>query len=227
MRIVADGDGNLFHFAIRELSFLTLFMSLKTLMQGRRIDDNVYLIAITHHLETLMTKKALLVIDLQNDYFPHGKYPLWNTEQTLSQVKTAIARAKALNIEVIHVQHIADPEKGIAPFFNQGTQGVDIHAEILAAAPEAAVVIKRFADSFEQTNLDELLQKQGISELLLCGMMTQNCVTHTAISKAAEKYNVAIMVDCCTTVDEMIHNIALNAIALRVPLVTMEQVLSA
>ncbi|KYN87472.1 isochorismatase [Vibrio cidicii] len=174
-----------------------------------------------------MTKKALLVIDLQNDYFPHGKYPLWNTEQTLSQVKTAIARAKALNIEVIHVQHIADPEKGIAPFFNQGTQGVDIHAEILAAAPEAAVVIKRFADSFEQTNLDELLQKQGISELLLCGMMTQNCVTHTAISKAAEKYNVAIMVDCCTTVDEMIHNIALNAIALRVPLVTMEQVLSA
>lgn len=196
-------------------------------MQGRRIDDNVYLIVLTHHLETLMTKKALLVIDLQNDYFPHGKYPLWNTEQTLSQVKTAIARAKALNIEVIHVQHIADPEKGIAPFFNQGTQGVDIHAEILAAAPEAAVVIKRFADSFEQTNLDELLQKQGISELLLCGMMTQNCVTHTAISKAAEKYNVAIMVDCCTTVDEMIHNIALNAIALRVPLVTMEQVLSA
>lgn len=194
-------------------------------MQGRRIDDNVYLIVLTHHLETLMTKKALLVIDLQNDYFPHGKYPLWNTEQTLSQVKTAIARAKALNIEVIHVQHIADPEKGIAPFFNQGTQGVDIHAEILAAAPEAAVVIKRFADSFEQTNLDELLQKQGISELLLCGMMTQNCVTHTAISKAAEKYKVAIVTDCCTTVDEMIHNIALNAVALRVPLVTMEQVL--
>ncbi|EGR2797523.1 cysteine hydrolase [Vibrio navarrensis] len=172
-----------------------------------------------------MTKKALLVIDLQNDYFPHGKYPLWNTEQTLNQVKTAIARAKAQNIEVIHVQHIADPEKGIAPFFNQGTQGSDIHAEILAAAPEAAVVTKRFADSFEQTNLDELLQKQGISELLLCGMMTQNCVTHTAISKAAEKYKVAIVADCCTTVDEMIHNIALNAVALRVPLVTMEQVL--
>lgn len=85
-------------------------------MQGRRIDDNVYLIATTHHLETLMTKKALLVIDLQNDYFPHGKYPLWNTEQTLNQVKTAIARAKAQNIEVIHVQHIADRRKGSRRF---------------------------------------------------------------------------------------------------------------
>lgn len=89
------------------------------------------------------------------------------------------------------------------------------------------MVTKRFADSFEQTNLDELLKKQGISELLLCGMMTQNCVTHTAISKAAEKYKVAILADCCTTVDEMIHNIALNAVSLRVPLVTMAQVLPA
>ena len=35
--------------------------------------------------------------------------------------------------------------------------------------------------------------------------MTQNCVTYTAISKAAEKYSVAILVDGCTTVDEMIH----------------------
>ena len=37
-------------------------------------------------------------------------------------------------------------------------------------------------------------------ELLICGMMTQNGVTHTAISKAAEKYRVAILTDCCTTV---------------------------
>ena len=56
-------------------------------------------------------------------------------------------------------------------------------------------------------------------------MMTQNCVTHTAISKAAEKYKVSILMDCCTTVDEMVHNIALNAISTRVPLVKIDQVL--
>jgi len=58
------------------------------------------------------------------------------------------------------------------------------------------------------------------------GMMTQHCVTHTAISKAAEKYKVAILADCCSTVDEMIHKIALNAVATRIELTTTEQAFS-
>lgn len=170
-----------------------------------------------------MSQAALLVIDLQNDYFPNGKFPLWNTEATLNNIKSAIAKANEKNIPVIHIQHIADPAMGIAPFFNEGSEGADIHPEILALAPNADVVIKHFADGFEQTNLEEVLQKQGVTELLVTGMMTQNCVTHTAISKAAEKYDVSILMDCCTTVDEMIHNIALHAVSTRVPLVTAEQ----
>lgn len=172
-----------------------------------------------------MNKKALLVIDLQNDYFPKGKFPLWNTVQVLSNIKAAIEKANAQNIAVIHIKHEAAPEKGIAPFFNQGSEGVEIHPEIMAVAPNSEVVVKTYADSFEQTNLEEVLQKQGVEELLICGMMTQNCVTHTAISKAAEKYSVSILMDCCTTVDEMIHKIALNAVSTRVPLVTTNQVL--
>ncbi|HDM8225313.1 TPA: cysteine hydrolase [Vibrio campbellii] len=170
-----------------------------------------------------MSQAALLVIDLQNDYFPNGKFPLWNTEATLNNIKSAIAKANEKNIPVIHIQHIADPAMGIAPFFNEGSEGAEIHPEILALAPNTDVVIKHFADSFEQTNLEEVLQKHGVTELLVSGMMTQNCVTHTAISKAAEKYEVSILMDCCTTVDEMIHNIALHAVSNRVPLVTAEQ----
>jgi nicotinamidase-related amidase len=60
----------------------------------------------------------------------------------------------------------------------------------------------------------------GVDELLVCGMMTQNCVTHTAISKAAEKYKVSILPDCCTTVSEPIHLIALHAVSTRVPLIS-------
>lgn len=129
-------------------------------------------------------------------------------------------KANAQNIAVIHIKHEAAPEKGIAPFFNQGSEGVKIHPEIMAVAPNSEVVVKTYADSFEQTNLENVLQKQGVEELLICGMMTQNCVTHTAISKAAEKYSVSILMDCCTTVDEMIHTIALNAVSTRVPLKT-------
>ena len=170
--------------------------------------------------------KALLVIDLQNDYFPEGKYPLWNTDVTLQNVIQAIEKASAAAIPVIIIQHIANSEAGIAPFFNSGTAGAEVHPKILAAAPQAPVVVKEFADSFEKTTLAETLTQLGVTELLVCGMMTQNCVTHTAISKAAEKYKVSILADCCTTVDAMIHNIALHAISTRVALVQANDVLA-
>ncbi|MDJ0974481.1 MAG: cysteine hydrolase family protein [Planctomycetota bacterium] len=163
--------------------------------------------------------KALLVIDLQNDYFPGGAYPLWNTDATLDQIVAAIERAKAAGIEVIHVQHIADASAGIAPFFNEGTEGAAIHERIRAAAPDAPVVVKAFADSFVDTTLQQELEQRGVTDLLVCGMMTQNCVTHTAISKSAEAYDVTILPDCCTTVDEMLHNIALHAVSTRTKLV--------
>ncbi len=164
-------------------------------------------------------KKALLLIDLQNDYFPGGKFPLWNTDVTLSNIEQAIEAAKFKNIPIIHIQHIANLGMGIAPFFNQGTDGAKIHSRILEAAPDAPIVIKEYADSFVKTKLEEILTGLGVDELLVCGMMTQNCVTHTAISKSAEKYKVSILPDCCTTVNEMLHKIALHAVSTRVSLV--------
>jgi len=169
--------------------------------------------------------KALLVIDLQNDYFPEGKFPLWNAEATLRNIEHAIAKANAQKIPVIIVQHIANSSLGIAPFFNKGTTGADVHPRVLAVAPRAPIVVKEFADSFVNTTLEETLTKLGTTELLVCGMMTQNCVTHTAISRSAEKYKVSILVDCCTTVNEMLHNIALHAVSTRVPLVPSKDAL--
>ena len=165
-----------------------------------------------------MPKQALIIIDLQNDYFAEGRFPLWNTEATLANTEAAIAKAHAKNIPVILVQHIANTSKGPAPFFNPGTPGVELHPRLRAAAPEAPVVSKSFADSFLNTTLDEVLTGLGVEELLIGGMMTQNCVTPTAISKSAEKYTVKILSDCCTSVSQMIHLIALNGVAPRVTL---------
>jgi nicotinamidase-related amidase len=163
--------------------------------------------------------KALLVIDLQNDYFPGGKFPLWNADATLRNVKAAVHAARANGVAVVHVQHVANPQAGPAPFFNAGTSGADIHPQVLAAAPDAPVVVKEFADGFVATRLEQVLAGLGATELLVCGMMTQNCVTHTAISKAAEKYKVCILPDCCTTVSEVLHLIALHAVSTRCALV--------
>jgi nicotinamidase-related amidase len=171
-----------------------------------------------------MSQQALLIIDLQNDYFPQGKYPQYNSAQTLTNIEIAIEKSKKKNIPIIIIQHSADVTQGIAPFFNPDTLGVQIHPAILKVAPSADIVIKSYADSFEQTNLEKVLHKHKVTELLITGMMTQNCVTHTAISKEAEKYDTVVLVDCCTSIDEMIHNIALHALSTRVTLQTIEQV---
>lgn len=165
-------------------------------------------------------QKALLVIDLQNDYFPGGNFELWNTATVLQNTLKAIEKAKQQGVAIVLVQHIANPANGISPFFNEGSKGVEIHPNILAAALDAPIVVKGFADSFEATELETELTKLGVTELLVCGMMTQNCVTHTAISKAAEKYKTSILTDCCTTVSEMLHAIALNAVSTRMTLQT-------
>lgn len=165
-----------------------------------------------------MSRPALVIIDLQNDYFPNGKFPLWNSEAVLAKTLLAIQAAHAQQMPIVLVQHVADASKGLAPFFNANTEGVDIHPAIRAAAPEAEIVVKSFADSFWQTRLHEVLQALQVDELWLCGMMTQNCVTHTALSKTAEAYQIRILGDCCTTVSDILHRIALNALAPRFPI---------
>lgn len=155
-------------------------------------------------------RTALLIIDLQNDYFAGGKYPLWNTEQTLANTLDAIAQAHAQDIPVILVQHIA--ANPASPFFVKDSVGVQIHPLVLAAAPDAPVVVKSHADSFLNTGLGELLGKLEVNELWIAGMMTQNCVTHTALSRAADPYRVKVLRDCCATVDAMVHGIALSAL---------------
>ena len=170
-------------------------------------------------------KKALLVIDMQKDYFEGGRFPLWNVYNTLENVIDAMKKAESAKIPVVLIKHVVSVEKGIAPFFNEGTKGCEIHHDILKAAPDAEVVIKQYADGFHKTNLGQILSTLGIEEILICGAMTQNCVTHTAISKEAEKYKVKVLKDCCTTVNEAIHQIALNGLSTRVDLVDYKDVL--
>jgi len=167
--------------------------------------------------------KALLVIDVQNDYFEGGKLPLWNTEATLDNIVQAVRAAREQGVAVVLIQQLTDP--AVAPMFNAGTEGAEIHPALLAAAPGAPVVVKTQADSFYETTLEQVLSGLGTTSLLVCGMMTQNCVTHTAISRAADKYEVTVLADCCTTVSALIHQVALRALAIRVGVAPADQAL--
>lgn len=151
--------------------------------------------------------RTLLVIDIQNDYFPGGVLPLWQAEETEARLLTAIANARQSGDQVILIRHLSTAETGL---FAADSPGSAIRPAILAAAGDAPVILKHFADSFQNTDLSDYL-KAG-EELLVCGMMTQNCVVFTALSRSADPYQVKILKDLCTAPSEIVHRIALNAL---------------
>lgn len=167
-----------------------------------------------------MNHTALIVIDLQNDYFPAGAYPQYQAEQVLAHTLSAIEIAQQRGWPVVLVQHVGGAE---APFFKAGSDGVELHSALLAQAPASVVVEKQHADSFLNTTLSDVLRAQNIRELVVCGMMTQNCVTHTALSPAVSDYSVRVLSDACSAPDAMVHGIALRALSDRVPLITLDE----
>ncbi|MFH0226962.1 cysteine hydrolase family protein [Vibrio furnissii] len=167
-----------------------------------------------------MNHTALIVIDLQNDYFPAGAYPQYQVEQVLAHTLSAIDIAQQRGWPVVLVQHVGGAE---APFFKTGSDGVKLHSALLAQASASVVVEKQHADSFLNTTLSDVLRAQNIRELVVCGMMTQNCVTHTALSPAASDYSVRVLSDACSAPDAMVHGIALRALSDRVPLITLDE----
>jgi len=174
-----------------------------------------------------MQTPALVVIDVQNDYFPGGAFPLWAPEAALEATVRAIGLARSRGMPVVLVQHVADAARGPARFFNPGSPGAEIHPAVREAAGDAPVVVKHFTDAFERTDLHATLQGLGVDALLLCGMMSHNCVTHTALARAADAYrSVTVLRDASTTVSEVLHAIAMSALAPRVALATVEEALA-
>jgi nicotinamidase-related amidase len=171
-----------------------------------------------------MSKPALVVIDVQNDYFEGGAFPLWNAAPTLAATEKAVRMARQKDIPVVFVQHVPS---GPAPFFNAGTDGVKLHERVRAVVEASPVVTKQHADAFEGTTLHDTLQTLGADELIICGMMTQNCVTHTAVSRQADDYRkVTVLTDASTTTTEMLHLIAVDGLSTRVNLAEVDQALS-
>jgi len=151
--------------------------------------------------------RTLLVIDVQNEYFPGGLLPLWKPDEIEAGIVSVITRAKASGDNVVLVRHVSKADAGL---FAASGSGSAIRPAVLAAAANAPVVIKQFADAFQETELSPHLAQTD--ELLICGMMTQNCVVFTALSRAADDLSVRVIGELCTAPTEIVHNIALNAL---------------
>lgn len=161
-------------------------------------------------------KTALLVIDVQNEYFAGGKFPQENADETAQKIAAEIRRAQTDGRLVVGVRHVS-PEG--AALFARGSHGADLHTSVADLLSDKPLVQKAHADCFLETDLAEILTRHGIEALDICGMMTQNCITHTALSPAAAAYRVRVLGGLCAAPSELIHQIALRALADRIAVV--------
>jgi len=120
-------------------------------------------------------KRALLVIDVQNEYFT-GKVPVTHPSDSLNKILAVMDFARTRGIPAVVVQHSAPPDW---PAFAKGSEGWNLHPEI-AARHHDHLVEKQLPGSFTGTDLEQWLRDRQIDTIVVTGYMTQMCCDTTA-----------------------------------------------
>lgn len=145
-----------------------------------------------------MAKQALILVDIQNDYFPSGKWPLVGIEAAAEQATKVLAAFRERGDLVVHIRH--EFESADAPFFTPGSDGAQIHSKV-ANLPGEPVVLKHFVNAFRDTDLKAILDQHGIGSLVVVGHMSHMCVDGATRAAADFGYAVTVLHDACATLD--------------------------
>lgn len=137
---------------------------------------------------------ALLLIDIQNDYFPGGAMEVPGAEAAAGKASGILAAFREKSLPVIHIQHIA-ARRG-ATFFLPGTSGAGIHPSV-SPIPDEPVFQKHFPNAFLQTPLLDHLRDGGVSRLVIAGMMTQMCIDSTVRAAFDLGFRCILACDAC------------------------------
>lgn len=141
--------------------------------------------------------EALLVIDVQNDYFPNGANELYKVQEAENKILDLISASRACDRPIIYIQHINPPDDY---FLLEGTHGAELSDRIKPQANDK-IIIKRYPNSFFETELNDYLHTLGVDTLIVCGMMTHMCVDTTVRAASDYGYKVKLVSDACATMD--------------------------
>jgi nicotinamidase-related amidase len=141
---------------------------------------------------------ALVLVDIQNDYFPGGAMALVGMTAAARNAASLLARYRDLGHPIVHIQHLST--RPGATFFLPGTPGVEHHASV-APRPNEPVIQKHFPNSFRGSALQETLQKAGVTDLLVVGAMSHMCIDATVRAAFDLGYQCAVAQDACATRD--------------------------
>ncbi|MEE8436433.1 MAG: cysteine hydrolase family protein [bacterium] len=166
-----------------------------------------------------MSQKALIVIDVQNEYFPGGVWALPDAEKALPNILRLIGRAREAGEPVVFIQHVA-PES--SPVFAKGSSGAELHPEMPIAEGDKTLQ-KAHPSAFQDTGLNDWLQQAGMESLDVCGFMTQLCCDTTTRAAYEKGYKVRLFSDACAAREvsfndaviphDVVHNTHLGTIA--------------
>jgi len=143
-------------------------------------------------------KQGLILVDIQNDYFPGGNWELVGVEQAAKNAQRLLQKFREEQSPIFHIQHISmEPE---APFFLPDTKGAETH-ESVAPQLNETVIVKNFPNSFRDTSLLDDLKNSGVEEVIICGAMSHMCIDAT--TRAAFDFGLQCIVigDACATRD--------------------------
>lgn len=140
--------------------------------------------------------RALLLIDIQNDYFDGGAMELYETLKAAKNARKLLEFFRKTHQSIFHIQHISNREN--ATFFLPNTNGVLINENLTPMQGEE-VIIKNTPNSFHHTNLLEKLKSKNITNLVISGMMSHMCVDSTTRAAKDLGFSCEVISDACTT----------------------------
>ena len=141
-------------------------------------------------------KPALILIDVQNDYFPGGKMELEGSPEASLQAAKLLEAFRGKGLPLVHIQHLSN--RPGASFFLPDTEGALIHANV-APRPGETLIQKNFPNSFRGTKLLEHLRGLGADHLVIAGMMTHMCVDATTRAAFDLGFSCSLAHDACAT----------------------------
>jgi nicotinamidase-related amidase len=132
-------------------------------------------------------KTALLLVDIQNFYFPGGKSELVEPVKAAENAAKILAEFRKEGMPVIHVRHNSEP-------------GGEIH-KLVEPMPGEKIISKSAVNSFVGTDLLDYLRTENISTLVICGMQTHMCVEAATRAASDLGFSCILIKDACATKD--------------------------
>lgn len=151
---------------------------------------------------------ALLLVDMQNDYFPGGKMELPGMEEARDKALAVLEDSRKKNMPVFHVRHIS--VRPGSTFFLPSTEGVEINKKMTPAKGEV-VIDKFFPNAFKGTALLDKLKEKEVEGLVICGAMTHMCIDATVRAAFDLGFRCVLIEDACAARNLQHREIAIKS----------------